>query len=202
MSCLEKGEWIKIPDVSTPCVHDIATFAVNQHNNESGEKLTLKSVVKGWFLELSYDRLKHRLILTATNDKGVVKTYEAIVCVIEKSGFQRVRKLLSFNAGYLDENGDLFWIEILDINQPCVQDVAKAAVAQHNEKEHDSLVYISITQGWYRELDVNYAILFNIHLITKDCFGRVREFKALVLEDKHGKDKIRTLKSFEVIKKC
>ncbi|KGN66905.1 uncharacterized protein LOC105436367 [Cucumis sativus] len=201
MSCVDKGEWSKIPVCTTPCVLDIANFAVTEHNKETGEKLTLKSVIKGWFLELGDVKLKFRLYILAANDKGVVLTYEAVVCVTEIGDFKRVKKLLSFNVGYLDEK-DVFWIVIVDTKASCVQDVAKFAVAKHNEDEHDSLVYLSITKGWYRELDPYNAIFFEIHLTTKDCFGRVREFKALVLEDKPQKEKIRTLKYFEVIKKC
>ncbi|XP_038887075.1 uncharacterized protein LOC120077253 [Benincasa hispida] len=200
MSFQEKEEWLPIPDVTTPCVKEIVNFVVNQHNKESGDDLVLKGVIKGWFKELSDVKTKHRLYIEATNNKGVVQLYEAIVCVIEKGDKQRVRTLLSFHVGYLDEN-EQFWIEIPNVEESCVQEVAKFAVAEYNKQADDNLVYICTTQGWYQEVNAEYGLLFDLRIKTKDCFGRVREYKALVSEDRQPNEKIRILISFKLVPK-
>ncbi|KAE9594747.1 putative Cystatin domain-containing protein [Lupinus albus] len=70
------GGWTAIKNLNDPHVKEIADFAVTEHNKQSGNKLKLKSVIKGETQVVS--GTNYRLLLTA-NDGSAVKKYEAVV---------------------------------------------------------------------------------------------------------------------------
>ncbi|THU43046.1 hypothetical protein C4D60_Mb00t02150 [Musa balbisiana] len=72
-------------DVNNPHVHDIAVFAVSEHNKEAKEHLTLVNVVVAG--------VNYKLLLVTKNEKGASARYEAVVWEKEWENF---RKLISF----------------------------------------------------------------------------------------------------------
>ncbi|CAK9309246.1 unnamed protein product [Citrullus colocynthis] len=198
MSCEPFGKWIQIPETSTPCVKDIANHATNVHNKQTGDNLIFVRVIAGWFLELDEYRIKHRLYIEVTNSKGEVVIYEAVVVVEERDG-NRVRTLISFELVIVDERDPLiFWKKIPDVHAACVQEVVEYVMKKNNEDTNDNLKYVSTTEGWYYEVNPN-AIRYDLRLKAKDCLHRVRDFKALVLEENPLTEKKRTLESFKLI---
>lgn len=197
MSCGSKKEWIKIPDCNTPCVIEVAKDAVNQHNKASGDNLVFKRVIVGWFLEIDDHTIKHRLYIEVINSKGVVLIISIVIVVVTKDG-KRVRTLVSSHHGYPDEKDlFIFWNKIPDVNQPCVQNVAKWAVNKHNKDKNDYLVYVSTVEGWYIEAaDYSGTLVYKLHIKAKECIGRVRDYCAVVKEEKPLTERIRTLLEF------
>lgn len=196
MSCEPNDAWVPIPDAGTPCVKDIGNFSCNEHNKQTGDNLTLKSIISGSFREISDYQIEHKLYIEATDVNGVVATYEPHVYVEEKNGI-RERTLISFPQGYKDENGQ-FWIKIPDLEESCVQHASKFATNTHNKDADDNLIYVSTVDGYYYEVNP-YAIRFDLRIKAKDCFGRWRIYRAIVLEDKPLTEKIRVLEYFKVI---
>ncbi|THU43056.1 hypothetical protein C4D60_Mb00t10420 [Musa balbisiana] len=78
------GGWTPV-DVNNPHVHDIAVFAVSEHNKEAKEHLTLVNVVLAG--------VNYKLLLVTKNEKGASARYEAVVWEKEWENF---RKLISF----------------------------------------------------------------------------------------------------------
>ncbi|THU42933.1 hypothetical protein C4D60_Mb00t02400 [Musa balbisiana] len=78
------GGWTPV-DVNNPHVHDIAVFAVSEHNKEAKEHLTLVNVVVAG--------VNYKLLLVTKNEKGASARYEAVVWEKEWENF---RKLISF----------------------------------------------------------------------------------------------------------
>ncbi|URE23586.1 Phloem filament protein PP1 [Musa troglodytarum] len=84
------GGWTPV-DVDNPHVHDIAVFAVSEHNKEAKEHLTLVNVVKAQSQVVA--GVNYKLLLVAKNEKGASGGYEAVVWEKEWETF---RKLTSF----------------------------------------------------------------------------------------------------------
>ena len=198
----KNDKWIQIPDTKTPCVIDLGKYAVDDYNKAHKDNLVFKKVIIGWYLEIDYDKTKLRLIIEVVNSKGEVIIYEVVIVVDDKDG-KKVKTPISFIPGYIDEVDPwLFWFRIFDINDPHVQKIAKFAVEKHNQDNNDSLVYISTIVCWYRSLS---PILkqYKVYLKAKDCLGRVRDYEALVEEEKKLPNAILKLIYFKVIpKKC
>ncbi|URE36877.1 hypothetical protein MUK42_32744 [Musa troglodytarum] len=89
------GGWTPV-DVNNPHVHDIAVFAVSEHNKEAKEHLTLVNVVKAQSQVVA--GVNYKLLLVAKNEKGASgstrRWYEAVVWEKEWMNFE---KLVSFN---------------------------------------------------------------------------------------------------------
>ncbi|CAL9144412.1 unnamed protein product [Musa hybrid cultivar] len=89
---LESFVLIQTPvDVNNPHVHDIAVFAVSDHNKEAKEHLTLVNMVKAQRQVVF--RVNYKLLLVAKNEKGASAGYKAVVWEKERENFQ---KLISF----------------------------------------------------------------------------------------------------------
>ncbi|CAL9765473.1 unnamed protein product [Musa acuminata subsp. burmannicoides] len=84
------GGWTPV-DVNNPHVHDIAVFAVSEHNKEAKEPLTLVNVVQAQSQVVA--GVNYKLLLVAKNEKGASAGYEAVVWEKEWENF---RKLTSF----------------------------------------------------------------------------------------------------------
>ncbi|XP_009386947.2 cysteine proteinase inhibitor 1 [Musa acuminata AAA Group] len=84
------GGWTPV-DVNNPHVHDIAVFAVSEHNKEAKEPLTLENVVQAQSQVVA--GVNYKLLLVAKNEKGASAGYEAMVWEKEWENF---RKLTSF----------------------------------------------------------------------------------------------------------
>ncbi|CAL9135759.1 unnamed protein product [Musa acuminata var. zebrina] len=84
------GSWTPV-DVNNPHVHDIAVFAVSEHNKEAKEPLTLVNVVQAQSQVVA--GVNYKLLLVAKNEKGASAGYEAVVWEKEWENF---RKLTSF----------------------------------------------------------------------------------------------------------
>ncbi|XP_008447193.1 uncharacterized protein LOC103489701 [Cucumis melo] len=202
MSCeTKKEQWIQIHDTTTPCVINFGKHAVDDHNKEKGDNLVFKKVIIGWYLEIDYNKTKLRLIIEVVNSKGEVITFEVVIVVDDKDG-KTVKTVISFVPGHIDEkNPWTFWIKIHNVTEPHVQEIAKFAVEEHNKITHDNLIYICIIEGWYHVSTIPPVTLWKLHLKAKDCLGRVREYEALVKEEKLLPKHVLKLEHFIVIPK-
>ncbi|MEX6631794.1 hypothetical protein SGI36_21330, partial [Providencia rettgeri] len=76
---------------------------------------------------------------------------------------------------------------------------AKWAVTEHNKITHDYLAYDSTVEGWYHEVNP-FVIIFKLHIKAKECIGRVRDYIAVVKEEKPLTEKIKKLEDFYLIR--
>ncbi|OIV96068.1 hypothetical protein TanjilG_27172 [Lupinus angustifolius] len=88
------GGWTAIKNINNPHVKEIADFAVTEHNEQSGDKLKIGSIIKGESQVVS--GTNYRLLLTAS-DGSAVKRYEAVV--LEKL-WLHYRNLTSFELAH------------------------------------------------------------------------------------------------------
>lgn len=81
-----------IPNLNDPHVADIGEFAVSQHNKETKSRLKFVKVVSGEYQVV--EGVKYQLVVTANDDIGKNKNYEAIVFESRVGG--RSMNLISF----------------------------------------------------------------------------------------------------------
>ncbi|KAG6588758.1 hypothetical protein SDJN03_17323, partial [Cucurbita argyrosperma subsp. sororia] len=92
------------------------------------------------------------------------------------------------------------WIQIPDVSEVCVQNIAKFAVEDYNLVHKESFKYKSIKCGWFMELKGE-DLAYRLHIEVKDCLGRIFELNVVVSEKKTCAEKIRKLESAKLIKK-
>ncbi|KAI4298781.1 hypothetical protein L6164_032299 [Bauhinia variegata] len=86
------GGWTPIKNIKDPQVTNIASFAVTEHNQKSGEKLSLKEVIEGETQVVS--GINYRLLLAAEDGANVNK-YRAVVW---EKPWLHFRNLTSFES--------------------------------------------------------------------------------------------------------
>lgn len=194
--------WVPYPDLTTVCVLGIANFAVDENNRKTGADLKLKQVLWGAYKEIDDETLKHFVYIETINGKGEIGYYGAEVLVEEKDG-KKVNSLIYFDPVYQDKTDpSIFWRRIPNNQDISVEEVARFAVDTHNSNSDDNLVYISTVEGWFYQEAPN-TIRYELFIQAKDCFGRVRIYRAVVLEVTLLPEKIRTLEYFKITpRKC
>nr|DAD39257.1 TPA_asm: hypothetical protein HUJ06_013580 [Nelumbo nucifera] len=76
------GGWKPIVDVDDPFIHEIAEYAVSQHNKEAKTKLVPNELIQGE-TQSAGGGTSYRLIIAA-KEGSAIKKYEAVV--LEKGG--------------------------------------------------------------------------------------------------------------------
>lgn len=90
------------------------------------------------------------------------------------------------------------WVQIPDVGTHCMEEVGKFAVDQFNLEYGNNLIFKSIYEGWYWE--INYDTLqYCLHLNAIDCLGRPLSYEAIVLEETTLTERIWKLISFKRI---
>ncbi|XP_023530959.1 uncharacterized protein LOC111793346 [Cucurbita pepo subsp. pepo] len=176
----QEKKWIKIPNVQVPLVQELAKFAVDEHNNKSGEGLKYVEVYDGWFMDLGKDNIKFRLHLKAKDWLGRIRSYEAVV-LVEHFWSKRIKILESFK--FCGQPGVGKWIQIPNLKEPGFQVVIKFIVEQLKIIFGDCLKFDSIYEGWYFEL-CPISLKFRLHMKAVDFLGRCLNYEIIIVEEK------------------
>ena len=83
------------------------------------------------------------------------------------------------------------WVPIPHLDSPCIQEIAKFAVQEYNNRHRENLVYKHVYEAWYLEVDAR-SLKYRVHIQVARCCGRIEKYEAIVLE-RHsdcGRDKI------------
>lgn len=196
----EVVQWVKIPNVGTHCVQSTATIAVEWYIKKTGISVKYVCICVGWYLEIDDIKVKYCLIIKVIDSEGKEIFLKAIVIDCNYST-GRVKEVVSVIPGYYDPVEQKFWNQITNLEEICVQNVAKFAVDEYKIEHGDSLSYICTYYGIYYEFDI-YTIYFSLHLKMADCLGRECNYEALVCEAKPPASKrVWTLKSFKPVTK-
>ncbi|KAA0031425.1 phloem filament protein [Cucumis melo var. makuwa] len=100
-------------------------------------------------------------------------------------------------GGCKSHNPSKKWIQLHNVKAPDVLEAAKFAVDAFNKKYENNLEFQYVTEAWVHE--VNNEKEYSIELVAKDCFHRLLEFHAVVIEKTVDHKKIWILVSFERI---
>ncbi|CAK9309125.1 unnamed protein product [Citrullus colocynthis] len=94
--CSCSKRWIKIPDAETPCVQDMAKFAVEEFNNEHKGSLKYKRVIEGWYKELDENNIRYRLHVHVNDCLRRLLKFMAIVFTQHNENDEITKTLESF----------------------------------------------------------------------------------------------------------
>ncbi|XP_023531643.1 uncharacterized protein LOC111793824 [Cucurbita pepo subsp. pepo] len=188
-------EWILIPDLKAPGLQVVIKFMLEELKLKFGDRLKFDSIYEGWYFELCPNSLKYRFHVKMIDFLGRSFKIEVII-IEERHDFRRILKLNSINFIVIPGSSEKKWIKIPNVQVPLVQELAKFAVDEHNNKSGEGLKYVEICDGWFMDLGQD-NIKFRLHLKAKDWLGRIRIYEAVVLVEDFISKRIKILESFK-----
>ena len=111
---------------------------------------------------------------------------------------------LGINLGFFDHHGRPRlghhchgkWVEIPNLDSPCMQEISRFAVEEYNHRYRKNLTYQFTYAAWYLEVDAR-SVKYRLHIqVVRGC-GRIKRYEAIVLERNSDCGREKILESFK-----